>query len=113
MKFHWLALLLVLGAAIAVPSVSAKIVEEKNGYIVTPGDNSFRLPDISRFSSATISQGQTQWYSTLVSPGKNSFFSDLYWAIRQIPSRSRSQLPMQHSGLTTILPMGKSMAGLT
>jgi hypothetical protein len=31
MKFHWLALLLVLGAAIAVPSVSAKIVEEKTG----------------------------------------------------------------------------------
>ena len=79
MKFHWLALLLVIGAALAVPSVSAKIVEEKNGYLVTPGDNTFRLPDISRFSSATISQGQTQWYSTPVSSGKTSFFSDLYW----------------------------------
>jgi len=79
MKVHWIALLLVIGAALAVPVVSAKIVEEKDGYIVTPSDNTLRLPDISRFSSASISQGQTQWYSTSVSSGKTSFFTDLYW----------------------------------
>jgi len=64
MKVHWLALLLVIGAALTVPIVSAKIVEEKDGYVVTPGDNTLRLPEISRLSSASISQGQTQWYST-------------------------------------------------
>lgn len=79
MKVHWLALLLVIGAALAVPVVSAKIVEEKNGYIVTPGENTIRLPEISRFSSASISQGQTQWYSTSVPTGKTSFNADLYW----------------------------------
>jgi hypothetical protein len=79
MKVHWLALLLVIGAALAVPSVSAKIIEEKNGYIVTPGDNTMQLPEISRFSSASISQGETQWYSTNVPSGKTSFYTDLYW----------------------------------
>jgi hypothetical protein len=79
MKVHWLALLLVIGAAIAIPSVSAKIVEEKDGYIVTSGDNTIILPDIARFSSASISQGQTHWYSTAVPAGKTSFYADLYW----------------------------------
>lgn len=79
MKFHWLALLLVIGAAIAVPSVSAKIIEEKDGYIVTSGDNTLRLPEIARFSSAVISQGQTQSYSTVVPAGKTSFYPNLYW----------------------------------
>jgi hypothetical protein len=79
MKVHWLALLLVIGAALTVPVVSAKIVEEKNSYIVTPGDDTIRLPDISRFSSASISQGQTQWYSTYVPAGKSSFNADLSW----------------------------------
>jgi hypothetical protein len=79
MKVHWLALLLVIGAALTVPIVSAKIVEEKDGYVVTPGDNTLRLPEISRLSSASISQGQTQWYSTYAPSGKTSFFADLYW----------------------------------
>jgi hypothetical protein len=79
MKFHWLALLLVIGMALAVPAVSAKIVEEKNGYRVTTADTTLSLPDISRFSSASISQGQTQWYSTSVPVGKTSFYVDLNW----------------------------------
>ena len=79
MKFHWLALLLVIGAAIAVPAVSAKIVEEKDGYIVTSGDNTLILPEFARFGSALISQGQTHWYSTVVPAGKNSFYADLSW----------------------------------
>lgn len=79
MKVHWLALLLVIGMALSVPAVSAKIVEEKNGYIVTFGDDTIRLPEISRLSSASISQGQSHWYSTYVPTGKTSFFTDLYW----------------------------------
>lgn len=87
MKFHWLALLLVIGAVLFVPPVSAKIVEEKNGYVVTSGDDIIRLPEISQFSSGSISQGQTHWYSTYVPTGKTSFFADLYWGT---PSNSLS-----------------------
>ena len=79
MKIHWLALLLVIGAAMIAPSVSAKIVEEKAGYIVTAVDETIRLPDISRFGSASITQGQTQWYSTVVPAGKTLFYADLSW----------------------------------
>jgi hypothetical protein len=79
MKVHWLALLLLIGVALAAPSVSAKIIEQKDGYIVTTVDDSVRLPDITRLSSSSISQGQSQWYSTYVSYGITSFYADLNW----------------------------------
>ena len=79
MKVHWLALFLVIGVAMTIPAVSAKIVEEKNGYIVTTVDNSIRLPEMARFSPSSISQGQTHYYSTYVPSGKTSFYTDLYW----------------------------------
>jgi hypothetical protein len=65
MKVHLLVLLLVIGAAVAVPSVSAKIVEEKDGYIVMTGPDtlnvdSLNLRDMSLLSSSSISQGQSQ-----------------------------------------------------
>jgi hypothetical protein len=80
MKVHWLALLIIIGAAFSVPTVSAKIIEERNGYIVTTGTDTFRMMDISRMSSSSISQGQTQWYTTAVSPLNTAFYSDLNWA---------------------------------
>jgi hypothetical protein len=76
---HQLIMLLVIVAAVLVPTVSAKIIEEKEGYIVTSGDDIRWFPDISRLSSAIILQGQTHWYSTYVPAGKTSFFADLYW----------------------------------
>ena len=79
MKVHWLALLLIIGAALIVPMVSAKIVEEKDGYVITAGDNLGRMPEISRLGSGTISEGQSQWYSSVVPAGKTSFFADLNW----------------------------------
>jgi hypothetical protein len=79
MNVHWLVLFLVIGAAMTVPAVSAKIVEEKNGYLVTTVDDSIRLPEMARFASSSISQGQTQWYSTYVPSGKTSFYTDLFW----------------------------------
>jgi len=113
MKVHWLALLLVIGTALTVPVVSAKIVEEKDGYVVTPGDNTLRLPEISRLSSASISQGQTQWYSTSVSPGKPRSLPICTGAILQIPSHSRLLLLVPHSVPTMIQRTGELMAGLT
>lgn len=52
-----------------------------------PGNDNLRLPEFSRMSSSSISQGQTQWYSTVVPSGKTSFFTDLYWGV---PSNSLS-----------------------
>jgi hypothetical protein len=46
---------------------------------VTPGVTTLRMPEIARLSSASISEGQTHWYSTGVPLAKTSFYSDLYW----------------------------------
>lgn len=79
MKVHWLALLLIIGAVLSVPVVSAKIVEEKDGYRVMTGADVVRLPDLSSISSSSITQGETHWYSTLVSSGRTAFYSGLNW----------------------------------
>ena len=79
MKYYWLVLLFIIGAALTVPAVSAKIIEEKDGYIVTSVDNAFNLPDIFRSGSSSVSQGQTKWYSTSVPAGKTAFYADLNW----------------------------------
>ncbi|HRX33067.1 MAG TPA: peptidase domain-containing protein [Methanoregulaceae archaeon] len=85
MKFYWFVLLLVIGVTICVPAATATFVEEKDGYIVTPGDITNRQPEISRFSSSSISQGQMHWYSTFIPTGKTSLYIDLYWGV---PSNS-------------------------
>ncbi|MEN6610920.1 MAG: peptidase domain-containing protein [Methanoregulaceae archaeon] len=79
MKVHWLALLVVVGAMLSAPAVSGTIVEEKNGYIVTPGNETLIMPDLAAMSSSTISQGQTQSYSSYVPSGKTAFLADLNW----------------------------------
>jgi hypothetical protein len=79
MKVHWFALLLITAALLIMPAVSAKIVEEKNGYMVTPGSAAVRLPEMSLLSSGSLSQGQTNWYTTYVSSGKTSFYTNLNW----------------------------------
>jgi len=79
MKVHSLALLLVIGAVLIAPAVSAQIVEEKDGYVVTSGEDSLRLSDIFLLSSASITQGQTHWYTTTVPAGSTAFSADLNW----------------------------------
>ena len=79
MKVHLLTILLLVGAALFVPAVSAKIIEEKDGYIVTPGSDSIALTGLSRFSSVSITQGGTLWHPTTVSSGYTAFYSDLNW----------------------------------
>jgi len=79
MKVHWFVLLMIAAVLLIAPVVSAKTVEEKDGYIVESGTTALRLPEMSLFSSGSISQGQTNWYTTAVSSGKTSFNTDLYW----------------------------------
>ncbi|OPY38311.1 MAG: hypothetical protein A4E35_00734 [Methanoregula sp. PtaU1.Bin051] len=79
MKVHWIALLIVIGAALIVPAVSAKVIEEKDGYVITTTNDYLFLSDISLLSSSTIIQGQTDIYTTYVPSGKTAFFPYLYW----------------------------------
>lgn len=81
MKVHWIVFLIVIGALLFAPAVSAKLVETKDGYVVTSVDDTPRLPSVLPMSSASISQGQTQSYSTYVPAGKTAFIADLYWGV--------------------------------
>nr|WP_320160488.1 peptidase domain-containing protein [uncultured Methanoregula sp.] len=79
MKVHWIVLLVVIGAAFFAPAVSAKIVEEKDGYIISTTNGTRLLPDMSRMSLSTITQGQTELYNTYVPSGKTAFVPYLSW----------------------------------
>ncbi|MFA6364197.1 peptidase domain-containing protein [Methanoregula sp.] len=87
MKVHGIVFLIVIGALLFAPAVSAKIVETKDGYVVTTVDTASRLPSVIPMSSASISQGQTQRYSSYISGGKSAFTVDLNWGV---PSNSLS-----------------------
>ena len=82
MKVHWLALLCIVGLALSIPAVSAKIVEEKDGYVVSTADDIKKEDQISRtlsVISSSISQGQLLSYSRYINPGTTSIISDLNW----------------------------------
>ncbi|PKG33722.1 peptidase domain-containing protein [Methanoregula sp.] len=79
MKVHWIAILIVLGAALLAPAVSAKIIEEKDGYVVSTIDEDTRVAGFALRSVSTITQGQRDYYSTYVPSGKTSFSHYLSW----------------------------------
>jgi hypothetical protein len=82
MKVHWIVLLIVIGAALFAPAASARIVEQKNGYVVSTADDirgGILLPEASSLTSTGITQGQTQTYSRYVNSGTTSIISDLNW----------------------------------
>lgn len=81
MKVHGIVFLIVIGALLFAPAVSAKIVETKDGYVVSTVDTSSRLPSVIPMSSASISQGQTDWYSTYIPTGKTAISTNLYWGV--------------------------------
>jgi len=87
MKVHGIVFLIVIGALLFAPAVSAKIVETKDGYVVSTVDTSSRLQSVIPISSASISQGQTQRYSSYIPNGKTAFTADLNWGA---PSNSLS-----------------------
>ena len=81
MKVRWIVFLIVIGALVFAPAVSAKIVETKDGYVVTTVDTSSRLPSFLPMSSASISQGKTQSYSAYIPNAKTAFTVDLNWGM--------------------------------
>lgn len=82
MKVHGIVLLIVIGAVLFAPAVSAQIVEEKDGYVVSSADDVLKEDRIARtlsLVSSTISQGELHSYSRYVYSGTTSIISDLNW----------------------------------
>ncbi|MCK9579780.1 MAG: peptidase domain-containing protein [Methanoregula sp.] len=83
MKVHWLVLLIVVGVALVAPAVSAQVVEEKDGYVVTLVNDPLSLPGTARLAttSYSLSQGQTMTFLTYVPSGYTAFITDLNWGV--------------------------------
>lgn len=82
MKVHWIVLLVLIGAALFAPAVSAQIGKEKDRYIVSPAydvGKANQFARVSALASNTISQGQLHTYSRSVSSGTTSIVYDLNW----------------------------------
>jgi len=82
MKFHWIVLLILTGAILFTPAVSAQVVENKEGYIISTVDSSerdTRFPMVSPLSTSVISQGETHSYTRTIYAGTTSIISDLNW----------------------------------
>lgn len=82
MKVHGIVLLIVIGAALFAPAVSAQIIEQKDGYTISTTDGMAgrtRLPLMTPMSSSVLSQGETHTYSRYVSSGTTSMIADLNW----------------------------------
>ncbi len=80
MNVHMVVLMIMFGAVLFVPAVSATVVEEKDGYVVTPSPAQYRLPDMYQVrSTGFLTQGRIDSYSTYVPSGKTRFIADLYW----------------------------------
>lgn len=79
MKVSGISLIILIGAAVLVSGVSAQSVDNNAGYTVTPAGD-LQLPRMFMpMSAATITQGETDWYSYYVSSGTTSITTDLDW----------------------------------
>lgn len=82
MKVHWIVLMIVLGAAFFAPAVSAKIIEEKDGYVVSTADDRPIFTEFARVLGSPITQGQRDYYATYVPAGTTSFSHYLSWGLK-------------------------------
>jgi hypothetical protein len=79
MKVTGTVLVILVCAIMLIPGVSAQDVGLNGGYTVAPAGN-LHLPAVaSPLTVGTISQGETDWYSAIVSSGTSSITADLYW----------------------------------
>jgi len=79
MKVSGIGFLILICALLFVSGVSAQKVDENGGYTVTPAGN-LKLPGVVMpMSVGTITQGETDWYYYVVSPGTPSITTDLNW----------------------------------
>jgi hypothetical protein len=68
----------ILLAAMLIPLAAAQDAETTDTYIVTPASNDSK-PPIAPLTQGTITQGETDWYSLYVPPGKDNLWVDLDW----------------------------------
>ena len=61
-----------------IPLAAAEDVETTDAYIVTPASNDSK-PHIVPLTRDTIAQGETDWHSLYVPPGKDNLWVDLDW----------------------------------
>ena len=79
MKVTGTVLVILVCAIMLIPGVFAQDVGLNGGYTVAPAGN-LHLPAVaSPLTVGTISQGETDWYSAIVSSGTSSITADLYW----------------------------------
>jgi hypothetical protein len=79
MNVSGICFIILIGAAVLVSGVSAQTVDNNAGYTVTPAGD-LQLPRMFMpMSAATITQGETDWYSYYVSSGTSSITTDLDW----------------------------------
>ena len=79
MKVSGISLVILVCALVLISGVSAQNVDTHAGYSVTPAGNLHLPPVMSPMTVGTITQGETDWYSTTVSPGTASLTTDLNW----------------------------------
>jgi hypothetical protein len=83
-KFNRLIIIALIGTLMITCTVSAQIIEEKNGYVVRSGydveekTGVLSMNALSR-SLYSIRQGETNYHSNYVGPGKTSITYDVGW----------------------------------
>jgi hypothetical protein len=79
MRVSVIGLVLLVCTVVLISGVSAQNVENNAGYSITPAGG-LNLPSImSPMTAGAITTGETDWYSTVVSPGTASLTTDLNW----------------------------------
>jgi hypothetical protein len=79
MKVSGIGLFILVCACMFIPGVSALDVDNSTGYSVTPGGD-LHLPRVmAPMISGSIAQGETDWYSAVITAGTVSITTDLYW----------------------------------
>ena len=68
----------ILLVAMLIPLAAAQDAETTDAYIVTPASDDSK-PPIAPLTRDTIEQGETDWHSLYVSPGKDNLWVDLDW----------------------------------
>jgi hypothetical protein len=80
MKLYRIAMIIIIIAALLVPAVAAREAGSHN-YTVTPigAELLKEKPLPAPKATGTITQGETDWYSTYVAPGTTELIVDLNW----------------------------------
>lgn len=79
MKVTVTSMAILVCALVLISGVSAENVDNSTGYTVTPAGNLYLPAVMSPMTAGTITQGETDWYSTEVSLGTASLITDLNW----------------------------------